>query len=141
MSLLFDGQVLGWLGRGLSWKATSGLPGSQLPSEQCTPEAGPTPEGDYRIALLLGSMAMDDGRGQCALAPSWKIEKIPRGVAAEHASRTGRTGVPVECGSSLRRTQLGAHARHRAEASIFTTPRRATATDVSRSRVPSSTNS
>lgn len=82
MSLVFDGQVLSWLGRGLSWKATSGLIGFQLPSEQCTKEKGPTPEGDYRIALLVGSTAVDDGSGQCALTPSWRIEKIPRGVAA-----------------------------------------------------------
>ena len=78
----FDGQTLTWVGRKLSWKATSGLTGFQLPQHQCLGSKGPTPEGEYRILLLPGTTAVDDGSGRCSLAPSWRIETIPRGATA-----------------------------------------------------------
>jgi hypothetical protein len=81
--MTYDGTLLEWTGKG-KFKATSGMPGYQVPANQCLPEAGPVPEGVYRIPLLKGSAAEDedDGTGACRLEPSWRIETIPRGAAA-----------------------------------------------------------
>jgi hypothetical protein len=79
--MLFNGQELHWFGYGI-FKATSGMPGYQLPSFQCEGEKGPVPEGNYYIPLIEGASAKDDGTGICRLKPSWQIETIPRGSSA-----------------------------------------------------------
>jgi hypothetical protein len=79
--LLYDGMKLIWSGKG-SFKATSGMPGHQIPSDQCLPDRGPVPEGNYYIPLIEGSQAIDDGSGVCNLEPSWQIQSIPRGTSA-----------------------------------------------------------
>jgi len=86
--LEYDGQQLHWRnprdGKGdASYAATSGLPGWQRPSEECVADAGPTPQGLYRVLLMIDSnTAMDDGTGRCALKPAPRIQRIPRGIAA-----------------------------------------------------------
>ena len=77
----YNGQILKWGSRG-DFKATSGLPDSQLPKNQCTPDSGPIPEGFYKIFLGDHGLAKDDGRGMCALKPSWGIQSISSGKAA-----------------------------------------------------------
>ncbi len=79
--MLYDGTVLTWAGKG-KFKATSGMPGHQTPADQCLPEAGPVPEGLYRVPLIKGTSARDDGTGVCRLEPSWRVESIPRGEVA-----------------------------------------------------------
>jgi hypothetical protein len=78
--LEFDGQLLTW--KDQKYTATSGLPDFQDPKKQCTPDAGPVPEGLYKLLLTDGGQAKDDGKGVCNLRPSWGIQSIPRGVAA-----------------------------------------------------------
>ena len=77
----YDGRILKWIGKG-TFKATSGMPGYQEPTFQCDKEKGPVPEGNYYIPLIKGDLARDDGTGVCKLAPSWQIQRIPRGSAA-----------------------------------------------------------
>ena len=77
----YNGQSIEWKGRGI-FKATSGLPGSQMPINQCKPDDGPIPEGIYKVFIGDYDTAKDDGRGICALKPAWGIQKIPRGNAA-----------------------------------------------------------
>jgi hypothetical protein len=77
----YDGQNISWPGIG-TFKATSGLPGSQEPKNICIPDNGPIPEGFYKIYLLDHGAANDDGSGTCNLKPSWGIQHIPRGNAA-----------------------------------------------------------
>lgn len=78
--MFFDGQALK---QGtLKFKATSGLPGYQVPNRQCVKDNGPIPEGYYRVLLADRGTAKDDGRGNCKLSPSWGVEKIPRGTEA-----------------------------------------------------------
>ncbi|WP_221892334.1 hypothetical protein [Teredinibacter haidensis] len=77
----YDGQSLKWDTRG-KFKATSGLPESQLPKNQCVPDSGPIPEGFYKIFLANHGLAKDDGRGLCALKPSWGIQSISSGEEA-----------------------------------------------------------
>lgn len=79
--MIYDGVKLTWNSVG-SFKATSGMPGHQIPSDQCLPDRGPVPEGNYYIPLIDGSQAADDGTGVCQLAPSWQIQTIPRGSSA-----------------------------------------------------------
>jgi hypothetical protein len=79
----YDGQTLKWSGKGLAFKATSGMPSHQVPAEQCMPNAGPVPEGEYKVFISDHGVAKDDGRGICALKPSWGIQEISRGVKAE----------------------------------------------------------
>lgn len=76
-----DGQQLDWKGMG-KFKATSGLEGSQLPAEQCKRDAGPVPEGLYKVYLVELGAAVDDGTGVCALRPARGIQSIPRGSKA-----------------------------------------------------------
>lgn len=78
----YDGQALTWQGRG-SFKATSGLPESQMPINQCVPDYGPIPEGFYRVFIRDHGVAQDDGRGFCVIKPSWGIQVIPRGKDAD----------------------------------------------------------
>lgn len=80
-TLVYDGTKLTWIGKGV-FKATSGMEGFQLPKDQCLPERGPVPEGNYYIPLIEGTYAVDDGSGICQLKPSWRLEKIPRGKEA-----------------------------------------------------------
>ena len=47
----YDGQRLDWKGMG-KFKATSGLESSQIPAQQCTRDAGPVPEGLYKVYLV-----------------------------------------------------------------------------------------
>lgn len=82
VDLVYDGQILKWPDKGLAFKATSGMPGHQMPGEQCAPDAGPVPEGLYKVFIADHGVAKDDGRGICALNPSWGIQEIPRGVKA-----------------------------------------------------------
>lgn len=79
--MLYDGQTIRWSVRG-TFKATSGLPGSQFPQDSCVPNSGPIPEGFYTIFISDHGIAKDDGSGYCALKPSWGIQEIPRGSAA-----------------------------------------------------------
>lgn len=79
--LTYDGRKLTWTGKG-SFKATSGMLGNQVPKDQCVVDVGPVPEGSYYVPLIEGTSAKDDGKGICNLAPSWRIETIPRGSAA-----------------------------------------------------------
>jgi hypothetical protein len=78
--MTFDGQVLTW--RGFTYPATTGLPGSQLPREQCTRDSGPIPEGRYAFRLVVSGQAQDDGTGRCNLAAGWGLQTIPRGAVA-----------------------------------------------------------
>ena len=80
-SLTYDGTKLTWVSKGV-YKATSGMKGYQIPKNQCIPERGPVPEGNYYIPLIMGTFAEDDGSGICQLKPSWQIQEIPRGTAA-----------------------------------------------------------
>ncbi len=84
--LIFDGTSIRWHGKG-KFRATSGMRGFQLPSNQCIPERGPVPEGNYYIPLIMGDKAEDDGTGKCQLKPSWRVEKIPRGMDAGNCDR------------------------------------------------------
>lgn len=77
----YNGQILKWGSRG-DFKATSGLPDSQMPKNQCIPDSGPIPEGFYKIFLGDHGLAKDDGRGLCALKPSWGIQRISSGKEA-----------------------------------------------------------
>ena len=70
VDLIYDGQFLKWNDKGLIYKATSGMIGHQMPGEQCIPDAGPVPEGVYKIYISDHGIAKDDGRGVCALRPS-----------------------------------------------------------------------
>lgn len=79
--LTYDGKKLTWYGRG-TFKASSGMLGYQLSKEQCLPDKGPVPEGNYYIPLIAGGPATDDGTGRCNLSPSWQIQTIPRGTIA-----------------------------------------------------------
>ena len=53
-----------------------------MPGEQCVRDAGPVPEGVYKVYISDHGIAKDDGRGICALKPSWGIQEIPRGAKA-----------------------------------------------------------
>ncbi len=79
--LYYNGQTLQWKNIG-SFKATSGMPGYQHPSNHCMKDRGPVPEGQYYIPLFEGGYAKDDGGGICQLKPSWQLQKIPRGIHA-----------------------------------------------------------
>ncbi len=79
--MIYDGQVLDWKAKG-KFKATSGLPGYQMPKNQCIRDNGIIPEGFYKLFLSDHGTAKDDGRGLCAIKPSWGVQKIPRGVDA-----------------------------------------------------------
>lgn len=76
----FDGQILRW--RTQTYRATSGLSGHQYPRYQCTMDAGPVPDGLYKVYLTDAGQAKDDGKGVCNLEPAWGIQTIPRGSAA-----------------------------------------------------------
>jgi hypothetical protein len=87
--MTYDGQNITWLGRG-AFKATSGLPGSQLPKNSCVPDSSPIPEGFYKVFISDHGTAKDDGTGYCTLKPSW-----------------GDSGDTQRCGSRRMRTVLG----------------------------------
>jgi hypothetical protein len=82
--LLFDGQLLTWAGHG-HFRATSGLTGHQSPDEECTPEAGPTPQGLYVVPLTAGwaRAAKIDPSVACRILPGRGWERIPRGTRCE----------------------------------------------------------
>ena len=87
IDLFYDGQFLKWTDKGLTVKATSGLPGHQIPGEQCVPDSGPIPEGLYKVYIADQGLAKDDSRGICALSPSWSVQEIPRGTKAGACER------------------------------------------------------
>lgn len=98
VDMAFDGQVLK---HGISiFKATSGLPGYQLPKHQCVKENGPIPEGFYKVFLADRGTAKSDNGEECTLSPAWGVEKIPRGVAAgkceEYWANWGNNRVRLE---------------------------------------------
>ena len=74
IDLFYDGQFIKWNDKRLVFKATSGMPGHQMPEKQCIPDAGPVPEGLYKVYIV--------DHGACALKPSWGIQEIPRGAKA-----------------------------------------------------------
>ena len=83
----YDGRQLTWNGRG-TFKATSGLPAYQYPSFQCYVDKGPIPEGTYTIELKEDiHPARDDGTDMCRLAPSPRLQTIPRGADAGECER------------------------------------------------------
>ncbi len=83
--LQYDGRWLTWFdgtfGPPLAFRATSGMPGHQVPAEQCTKDAGPVPEGRYYLLLKVdpGDYARHNGTKNCRLSWSPNIQKIPRG--------------------------------------------------------------
>lgn len=79
--LVYDGQWLTWKNVG-KYRASSGLPGYQRTEHQCTKDAGPIPEGDYRVPVSKLHTAKDSGTGRCALTPGYGYQQIPRGAAA-----------------------------------------------------------
>lgn len=79
--MIYDGQIITWPGRG-TFKATSGMPGYQLPTNSCVRDNGPIPEGYYKVFVSDHGAAQDNGAGYCTLKPSWGIQEIPRGAAA-----------------------------------------------------------
>ena len=87
IELYYDGQTVKWSDKGTIFKATSGMKGHQVPGEQCIPDAGPVPEGEYKVFIADHGIAKDDGRGICALKPSWGIQEIPRGAKAGSCDR------------------------------------------------------
>jgi hypothetical protein len=79
--LVYNGVMLIWQGKSI-YRATSGMPGHQTPSDQCLKDKGPVPEGNYSLTVSIGGAAKDDGTGRCKLEPSWKIQSIIRGTDA-----------------------------------------------------------
>ncbi|NPU93748.1 MAG: hypothetical protein HPY82_17685 [Gammaproteobacteria bacterium] len=55
--LFYDGQFLKWKDKGLVFKITSGTQSNQIPEEQCSPDAGPVPEGNYKVSIVDQGMA------------------------------------------------------------------------------------
>jgi len=92
--LKYDGKRLHWNHPGdgnpaAKYKATSGFTRYQIAAKQCTKNAGPIPEGTYSFRLVIDpkKYARDDGKGQCNLRPSQKIQQIPRGARAGSCER------------------------------------------------------
>lgn len=76
--MVYDGQKLQWWGHGV-FKASSGLNGYQMPTEECNKGSGPIPEGVYKVLLADRGMAVGD-LNDCTLQAGWGIQKIPRGA-------------------------------------------------------------
>ena len=81
VDMRYDGKMIDWPGRGL-FRASSGLPGYQKSSETCNADAGPIPEGTYKIFIADKGVAVEDGIGLCTLKPAWGIQKMPQGTDA-----------------------------------------------------------
>jgi len=97
-NLLYDGTHLEWRnafdGKSLYWRATSGMPGSQNATEQCTKDAGPVPEGEYEIEVVVRGEAKTYFRTCSLVRPSGGgIQSIPRG--ADAVGKVG--GKTVDC--------------------------------------------
>jgi hypothetical protein len=88
VDMQYDGQQLDWKGMG-KFKATSGLDGSQLPAEQCKRDAGPVPEGLYKVYLVELGAAVDDGTGICALRRHGEFSLFRAGRRRASVSRIG----------------------------------------------------
>jgi len=102
LDMTYDDQRLTWNGHG-EFKATSGLFGFQKPRDQCLPDKGPIPEGTYYLLLVEDPrLALDDGTGRCNLAPSPKVQRIPRGAYAEGCE-------PMWANWGVSRVRLHAH--------------------------------
>jgi len=78
--LLYDGPTLQWPGQGL-FRASSGIPGRQSSVLQCDPTGGPILEGSYFL-LLREDPALPVPTPDCAIPPSWQIQRIPAGAEA-----------------------------------------------------------
>ena len=79
--MIYDGQRLNWPGHG-TFRAASGLPGSQRSALACAADNGAVPPGYYRLYLAEQGVARDDGRNACNLKPAWGIQSVPRGPEA-----------------------------------------------------------
>ena len=87
--LEYDGHLLHWRNprdgeRPASYKATSGLPDHQVPSDQCLKEMGPVPAGKYRVILNRDiGPAQTESPDSCTLRPARGIQSVPRGGPCE----------------------------------------------------------
>ena len=72
--MLYNGAILEWYGFG-KFRATSGLPGHQITSEQAKPDAGPISEGLYSFPLILTRDAIMIGPGKLDHRPG--VEHVP----------------------------------------------------------------
>lgn len=79
-ALQYTGTKITWSQQ--SFKATSGMEGYQLASNQCLKDKGPVPEGLYKVYINDLGVAQDDGTNTCSLKPAWGTQSIPRGDAA-----------------------------------------------------------
>ncbi|GAA4359497.1 DUF2778 domain-containing protein [Kangiella marina] len=79
-SLTYNGTKVLWGKR--SYKATSGMQGYQLVSDQCLKDKGPVPEGLYKVFINDLGLAEDNGTNTCSLKPAWGIQTIPRNELA-----------------------------------------------------------
>src|SRR5690606_2310908 len=82
INLVYDGQFIKWSDKRLTFRAISGMPRHQRPEDHWHPDAGPVPDGLYKVFIADHGVATDDGRGVCALKPSWGMQAIPRGAKA-----------------------------------------------------------
>ena len=64
-SLTYNGPKVLWGKR--SYKATSGMQGYQLVSNQCLKDKGPVPEGLYKVFINDLGLAEDNGTNTCSL--------------------------------------------------------------------------
>jgi hypothetical protein len=60
--MLYNGTTLTWYGQGV-FRATSGLPGHQIASDQSLSDVGPIPEGRFSFPLALAKDATMIGPG------------------------------------------------------------------------------
>ena len=73
--LRFDGSHVYWFGVG-NYKATSGLPGHQVASEQTVSDAGPIPEGYYWFSLADAGTARVTDVAKSKLDTNQGIESL-----------------------------------------------------------------
>lgn len=79
-ALKYNGKKIIWSQK--SYKATSGMKGYQLVSNQCLKDKGPVPEGLYKVYIQDLGEAQDDETNTCSLKPAWGVQSIPRGTKA-----------------------------------------------------------
>ncbi len=83
-SLTYNGTLLKWIENGkvaAQFPATSGLPDSQKPSQQCVKDSGPIPEGTYVLRLKFNNniIAVVADPQTCKLKAATGIQQIPDG--------------------------------------------------------------
>jgi hypothetical protein len=87
--LEYDGTQLHWRNprdgsRAASYRASSGLPGHQVPREHCVKDMGPVPDGTYRVFLSRDTKPAEfESDSSCTLKPGRGLQYIPRGGACE----------------------------------------------------------